>query len=238
VIATGCRRGGSRCRRGGHRPLLRLSHGSTCGRGSPAGGRGGRRDSCWRGSHGRRRRRRRTRRGRRRGNAWELPARSGPGPHRTRGNHGPWCARRRRDRRPGHGGPRHVDDLACRFAHHETLTWARLVGPRGGFRFRPEDGAVTEVGTRRLRRGRRRHGTGPLAGRRARRALGHAGPSGSRGRGGRRGRLLGLDSTSQPFTVGLAPGAVGLCVFDRRRVTLHTDPEVDANVQGFLVGQP
>jgi hypothetical protein len=47
-----------------------------------------------------------------------------------------------------------------------------------------------------------------------------------------------LNGATQPFTVGLPPGAVGLRVFDRRRVALHTDPEIDANVQGFLVCQP
>ena len=52
------------------------------------------------------------------------------------------------------------------------------------------------------------------------------------------GRLLGLDRTSQPVPVGLATGPVGLRVFDRRRVALDTDPEVDAEVEGFLVGQP
>jgi hypothetical protein len=115
------------------------------------------------------------------------------------------------------------------------------VGSRGGFRLWPDDRAVTYLGTWRLWRGRRGCDNGPLACGRASAALGPGGASGSRGgcrSRGRRGRLLGLHGATQSFTVGLAPGAVSLRVLDRRRVALHTDSEVDANVQGFLVGQP
>ena len=71
-------------------------------------------------------------------------------------------------------------------------------------------------------------------------ALGSAGRAGPRSHGGCLCvcRLLWLDGAPQSFPVGFAPGAVGLRVLDRRRVALDANPEVDAKVQGFLVGQP
>ena len=92
----------------------------------------GSRSRCGRGSCGRR-----TRRGWQWRDAWALPTRGGRRPHRTRCSRGPRSARRRRDRRPGGAGPRRIDGLACRLAHHETLTRASLVGRRRDFRFRP-----------------------------------------------------------------------------------------------------
>ena len=134
--------------------------------------------------------------------------------------------------------PGRIDGLACRLAHHETLTGARLVGTRGNFCFRPGNEAVAHGRPRRVRCGRRRRGTWPLAGWSARGRWDPPAPLGPVAAERRRGRFLGLNRATQPFTVGLAPGAVGLRVFDRRRVALHADPEVDADVQGFLVGQP
>ena len=241
MIDVGCQWSGRRSRRRGHPPLLRgdprsCEAGVTATAGAaleaatvPAAeaavGGAGARGATGEG-----------------GNARALPARCGPGPHRTSASRGPGCAQGRRDRRPGHCDPGRIDGLACRLAHHETLTGTRLVGPRGNFCFRPGNEAVAHGRPRRVRCGHRRRGTRPLAGWRARRALGPTGSPWScrhRGRGGgRRGRFLGLNGATQPFPVGLAPGAVGLRVFDRRRVALHADPEVDANVQGFLVGQP
>ena len=54
----------------------------------------------------------------------------------------------------------------------------------------------------------------------------------------RRRCLFGLDGAPQSFSVRLAPSSVGLRVLYRRGVTLHADPEADAKVEGFLVGQP
>jgi hypothetical protein len=67
--------------------------------------------------------------------------------------------------------------------------------------------------------------------------------SGARGRtsstssGGRR-CFLGLDGTTEPIPVGLPADAVGLSVFDRRRVTLDADPELEAQVERFLIAEP
>jgi hypothetical protein len=47
-----------------------------------------------------------------------------------------------------------------------------------------------------------------------------------------------LHRTAQTVPVRLPPDAVGLGVLDGRRVTLDTDPELDAEVERFLIGQP
>jgi len=108
------------------------------------------------------------------------------------------------------------------------------MGEGSSLRRRPGDGAV--VGPWGGRHRRARGHTWPLEGRGGRQALRGACRS---GRGGGRGsRLLWLHGAPQPFPIGLASGAVGLRVFDRRRVALYADPEVDADVQGFLVGKP
>lgn len=57
----------------------------------------------------------------------------------------------------------------------------------------------------------------------------------------RAGRLIGLDRRDRPaksVTVRLPADAVGLSVLNRRGVALDADPELDAEVERFLVGQP
>jgi hypothetical protein len=47
--------------------------------------------------------------------------------------------------------------------------------------------------------------------------------------------FLGLLLALQTFALGLPPDAIALCVLDRRRMALYADPEVDAQVERFLV---
>ena len=117
-------------------------------------------------------------------------------------------------------------ELARRLAHDEPLTRTRLVRPGDGLRLRPEDRCVARLRARRLGRWRRLNRARSLADLRACTVLGggHTSGLGPDGRGQGRSRLLGLNGATQPFSVGLAPGAVGLRVLDRRRVALHTDP--------------
>jgi hypothetical protein len=67
-------------------------------------------------------------------------------------------------------------------------------------------------------------------------AAGACGSAAAAGRGARR-RLLGLDRAAQTVAVGLPTDAVCLGVLDRRRVALHADPELDAQVERFLIGE-
>ena len=54
----------------------------------------------------------------------------------------------------------------------------------------------------------------------------------------RRRGLLGLDLSPQALAVGLAADPVGLGILDARRVALHADPELFAEVERLLVGEP
>lgn len=54
---------------------------------------------------------------------------------------------------------------------------------------------------------------------------------------GRRSRLFGLHGATKPLAVGLATGAICLCVLNGRRMALDTHPEGQAEVKGLLVGQ-
>jgi hypothetical protein len=47
-----------------------------------------------------------------------------------------------------------------------------------------------------------------------------------------------LPVSLQTLALGLSPDAVGLCVLDRRRMALDADPELDAQVERFLVREP
>jgi hypothetical protein len=47
-----------------------------------------------------------------------------------------------------------------------------------------------------------------------------------------------LYGAPEPLAVGLPPGTVGLRVLDRRRMALDAYSKVDANIKGFLVGEP
>ena len=53
----------------------------------------------------------------------------------------------------------------------------------------------------------------------------------------RRCRLFGLDWADQPIALGLATNTVSLSLFDGRRVALHTDPELNAEIEGLFVGE-
>jgi len=62
--------------------------------------------------------------------------------------------------------------------------------------------------------------------------------TGGAGGAGARCRLLRLHGAAQAVAVGLAADAVGLGVLDGRGVALHADPELDAQVERFLVREP
>jgi hypothetical protein len=47
-----------------------------------------------------------------------------------------------------------------------------------------------------------------------------------------------LDVAPDPQRVSLAASAVGLRVLDARRVALHPDAEVEAQIERLLVGEP
>ena len=50
--------------------------------------------------------------------------------------------------------------------------------------------------------------------------------------------FLRLDRAAQAVPIGLSADAVGLGVLDRRRVTLDADPELEAQVERFLIAEP
>lgn len=73
-----------------------------------------------------------------------------------------------------------------------------------------------------LRFGHRRNGTGDGSG---------------LFRRGRRRWLLRLYGANETVTFGLTTDSVGLGFFDRRRVALHTDPELNAEIERLFVGE-
>lgn len=78
------------------------------------------------------------------------------------------------------------------------------------------------------RSGRRLFGARPRSA-----ATSRGGPAGGGGR-----RLFGLNRPAQAVTVGLPADAVCLSVLDGGRVALHTNPELDTQVERFFIREP
>ncbi len=125
------------------------------------------------------------------------------------------AGRRRADLR-ARSGRRRGRDLAGRAAGDQMGRPLGADGRRGG---RRRGGRTRTLGrcAHRLGRGLRR--------------------SGRLGGGLLLGRFLGLDRTTEAFTVGLAPHPVGLGVLDRGGMALDPDAERHAQVERFLVRQ-
>jgi hypothetical protein len=145
--------------------------------------------------------------------------------------------------------------VSTRYRSRARLGWElrrRWRRDRGGTRdchvdIRPDGGGDR---TGRCRRGRRHRGGRQLndAGRLRRFGDGGAiatmsaggGPTTSgRSCGGSRGctcrRFVGLYGATQAVAISLATDAVGLGILDGRRVALHADPELDAQVERFFI---
>ena len=53
----------------------------------------------------------------------------------------------------------------------------------------------------------------------------------------RRHRLFWLDGTDQPIALRLAAHSIGLGLLDGRRVALHANPELNAEIESLFVGE-
>lgn len=174
------------------------------------------------------------------GNLLRPPGRRrGGGPRRGRGH--------RAGRGPFRAGHLHRGLFARRAAAHQArharTPNLRRAGGRGGDRGagRRDRRLARHRGGRRGLRGRR-GGRGRRHGRRSRREGGRAWiVSSRRGRCDLAHGLRGcprLDPMTQALGLGPPPDAVGLRFDDARRVALDPDAQIEAQVEGFLVGQP
>jgi hypothetical protein len=121
--------------------------------------------------------------------------------------------------RPGPLGPRRQSGRRRRRRRRGTDRWAQR---RAGWR---------------RRRGRGGGGGGQDRRRHLGRCLWHVGRR-RRHFLGRRCRLVRLNGAPDTECVGLASGAVGLGILDAGRMALDTDPEIDAEIERLLVGEP